>query len=141
MESWYIGGNMEEPEDQEPTELMAEFISQFMSSGTAEVIYRKHYCDIVASKVYNEFGADGLCELMISMDKRADWISDILIEAPDLDNIAFKNYGVFDDKMAVKARHTKALQELNEKIWRLRRKYSKLIVEEIMSWDENPDED
>jgi hypothetical protein len=131
---------MEEPEDQEPAEIMAEFLTQFMASGTADLLYRKNYCEFVASKVHSEFGVDGLCELMVAMDRHGDWISDILFEAPDLDNIAFKNYGVFDSEISTKARHTKALQDFNEKIWRLRRKYAKLIVEEIMSWDNIPDE-
>lgn len=121
----------EEPE-REANELMAEFISSFMTAGSAEQIYRKHYCDIIAHKVYNEFGMDGMCELMMSMDRKADWISDIILEAPDLDNIAFKKYGVFDQDLAAKARSTKAFKELNEKLWRLRRKYARLIVTEIM---------
>jgi hypothetical protein len=78
---------------------------------------------------------------MMAMDKKADWISDILIEAPDLDNIAFKTYGTFDDKLAQKARQTEALREFNEKLWRLRRKYAKLIVAEIMEWDNLPEDD
>ena len=116
----------------EPTEMMAEFLSQFMSAGTSEQIYRRHYCDIVAHKVYNEFGYDGMCELMLSMDKKADWISDIILESSDLDNIAFKKYGTFDPHISAKARHTQSFKELNEKLWRLRRKYAKLIVDEIM---------
>lgn len=121
----------EEPEN-EPNEIMAEFISQFMTAGSAEQIYRRHYCDIIAHKVYNEFGMDGMCELMMSMEKKSDWIADIILEAPDLDNIAFKKYGTFDYDLVSKARTTKAFKELNEKLWRLRRKYAKLIVDEIM---------
>lgn len=119
---------------------MAEFLSQFMSSGTADILYRKNYCDIVTQKVYNEFGYDGIAELMIAMDKRADWISDILFEAPDLENVAFKEFGVFDDKLAQKARHTAAFKQFNEKLWRLRKKYTKAIVAEIMEWDSIEDE-
>lgn len=133
---------MDENDDQkEPSEIMAEFLTQFIASGTADLLYRKNYCDIIAQRVYNEFGYDGLAELMMAMDKKADWISDILIEAPDLENIAFKTYGIFDDKLAEKARRTEALREFNEKLWRLRRKYSKLIVAEIMEWDEQTEDD
>ena len=130
---------MEEYDDSEkepPAEMIAEFISQFMATDGAEQIYRKHYCDIVAHKVYNEFGVDGMCELLISMDKRAQWISDILIESSDLDDIAFKKYGTFDPDLAMKARNTKAIQEMNEKLWRLRRKYARLIVDEIIGGSE-----
>jgi hypothetical protein len=116
-----------------PPEVVAEFISTFITHAhNAEAIYRRHYCDVVAGKVHNEFGTEGLCELMMAMDKRAEWISDILLEAPDLENIAFKKYGVYDGEIAKKARNTKALAEMNEKLWRLRRKYAKLIVDEIM---------
>jgi len=88
---------------------------------------------MVVNKIHSEFGYEGLCELMITMDKRAGWISDILIESPDLDEILFKKYNIYDDDIASKARDTVAMQDLNGKIWRLRRKYSRLIVDELMA--------
>jgi hypothetical protein len=116
-----------------PNEMLAEFVGSFMSvAGSAEMMYRKHYCELIAQKVYNQFGLDGMCELMMAMDKRADWISDIILEAPDLENIAFKKYGVYDPDLSAKARQTKAIAEMNTKLWRLRRKYAKIIVDEIM---------
>jgi len=131
---------MEDNEDQEPSEIMAEFLTQFMASGTADILYRKNYCDIVTQKVYNEFGYDGIAELMLAMDKKADWISDILFEAPDLENVAFKEYGVFDEKIAQKARQTDAFKQFNEKLWRLRKKYTKAIVAEIIELDNSEDD-
>lgn len=125
---------MDENEDEsvEPSEVMAEFISQFMSAGSSDQIYRKHYCDVMASKIYNQFGLDGMAEMMMSMDRKAEWISDIILESADLENIMFKKYGTWDANVIKKTRGTKAMQELNEKLWRLRRKYAKLIVEELM---------
>lgn len=121
-----------------PQDIVAEFVGAFMASGmSAETLYRQHYCDLIAQKVFNEFGLDGMCELMMAMDKKASWISDIILEAPDLENIAFKKYGVFDPDMASKARRTDAIQEFNTKLWRLRRKYAKLIVDEIMLEDKD----
>lgn len=115
-------------------EVVAEFIGAFMAAGiNSDAIYRQHYCEIIAQKVYNEFGLDGMCELMMAMDRRADWISDIILEAPDLENIMFKKYGVWDPEISQKARQTKAIEELNGKLWRLRRKYARLIVDEIMT--------
>lgn len=111
----------------------ANFLGAFMLSVmSADMVYRQHYCEIVAQRVYDEFGIDGMCELMIALDKTADWISDIIIDAPDLENIAFKKYGVYDSEISQKARQTKAIQELNTKLWRLRKKYAKIIVDEIM---------
>lgn len=129
-----------EDDGEVPQEILAEFVGAFMGAGmAAESLYRQHYCDMIAQKVYNEFGLDGMCELMMAMDKKADWISDIILEAPDLENIAFKKYGVYDPNISTKARQTKAIQELNTKLWRLRKKYAKLIVDEIMTEGEDVD--
>lgn len=125
----------EDGEMPEPSEVMAEFISQFLSGEGADQMYRKHYCDLTAHRIYNEFGLDGMCELMMSMDKKASWMSDIIFEASDLENIMYKKYGTFDSRISEKARMTKAMSEFNEKLWRLRRKYAKLIVDEIMEED------
>lgn len=45
---------------------------------------------------------------------------------------------MYDHNIVSKARKTEAVQEMNSKIWRLRRKYAKAIVDELM---EAPDED
>lgn len=121
---------LDDQERADLTEVVASFIG---SANDAESMYRKHYCQMVVNKIYNEFGYEGLCELMMTMDRRAGWISDILIESPDLDEYLFKKYNTFDDDIASKARQTVAMQDLNGKIWRLRRKYSRLIVDELMS--------
>lgn len=113
---------------------MAEFIGAFMGAASqTDAILRKNFCDTVASRIYYNWGAEGFCELMIAMDKKADWISDILFESPDLADIAFSKYGIYDPEMTLKARDTDAMLELNKKLWRLRRKYAKLIVDEIIS--------
>jgi hypothetical protein len=44
----------------------------------------------------------------------------------------FNTHGVFDDKAIIKARVSDEMIELNKKIWRLRRKYARLIAEEII---------
>ena len=83
-------------------------------------------------RVYNEFGFEGLCELLISIDKRGHWITDIMIENNDIDDILFRKYGVFDSDSIKKARTTDAMAEMNQKVWKLRRKYAKLIADELM---------
>ena len=113
---------------------LSEFIAQ---TSDAEVMYRSHFCNMIANRVYAEFGHEGMCELMIAMDRKAGWISDIIIENNDLDEILFKKYGVYDHNIVSKARKTEAVQEMNSKIWKLRRKYAKAIVDELM---EAPDE-
>jgi len=114
-------------------EELAVWLSEFMAqTSDAEVMYRNHFCTMIANRVYDEFGHEGLCELMIAMDKKAGWISDIIIENNDLDEILFKKYGVYDHNIVSKARKTDAVAEMNTKIWKLRRKYAKAIVDELM---------
>lgn len=123
----------EEDESFVSPEELAVWLSEFIAqTNDAEVMYRSHFCNMIANRVYAEFGNEGLCELMIAMDKKAGWISDIIIENSDLDEILFKKYGIYDHNIVSKARKTEAVQEMNSKIWRLRRKYAKAIVEELM---------
>jgi hypothetical protein len=43
----------------------------------------------------------------------------------------FAKFGVYDEDITAKARQTNAMYEMNKKIWRLRKRYTKLIVDEI----------
>jgi len=114
-------------------EELAVWLSEFMSqSQKAQVLYRSNFCAFVVNKTHAEFGIEGLCDLMLAIDKRAGWISDILIEDADIQDAMFNAHGVFDDQAIVKARLSDELIELNKKIWRLRRKYARLIAEEII---------
>ena len=74
----------------------------------------------------------------MKIDERANWISDILIEQPDLDDVMFKRHGIYDHEIVEKARKTESMLELNQKIWRLRKKYSRMIVDEIFGTGDAP---
>jgi hypothetical protein len=131
----------EEPNQAAPEEL-AVWLSEFMSAAAdASSLYRSHFCTMIANRVFDEFGHEGLCELMIAMDKKAGWISDIIIENSDLDDIMFKKYGTYDHNVIHKARRSDSIMELNKKIWRLRRKYARAIVEELMESRKNTSEE
>lgn len=118
---------------EQPTkEELAMWLSEFMSQGQrAQSMYRQHFCQIIVERLFEEFGVDGMCELMMAIDKRAGWISDIIIEDADIHDALFKHHGVYDDKAIIKARQSSEMVEMNKKIWRLRRKYSRLIADEI----------
>lgn len=131
----------EHPEDENPShedgpsrEELLDYISEFMKEGRhAERMYRDNFCELVVNKVFQDFGYEGLCNLMIKIDGKANWISDILIENSDFDDIMFKKYGIYDPDVCEKARTTEAIMEMNSKIWRLRKKYATVIVDEIMA--------
>lgn len=120
--------------DERSSAELAVWLSEFMSqSQKAQRLYRSHFCNIVVNRLYDEFGVEGMCELMMAIDNRAGWISDILIEDTELHDALFNIHGVFDDDAIVKARMSRELVEMNRKIWRLRRKYAKLIAQEIIT--------
>ena len=102
------------------------------SAVSAETMYRTHLLDLITDRVYEEFGKDGLCKLMFAIDKKGKWISDIMLEDNDFDDVLFSQYGLYDHDIVKKARETDAVMEMNRKIWRLRRQNSKLIVAEVM---------
>lgn len=121
-----------EDSEQPTKEELAMWLSEFMSQGQrAQSMYRQHFCQIIVERLFEEFGVDGMCELMMAIDRRAGWISDIIIEDADIHDALFKNHGVYDDKAIIKARESSEMVEMNKKIWRLRRKYSRLIADEI----------
>lgn len=122
-------------EDDSPdTAELAVWLSEFMSqSQKAQRMYRSHFCSLAVNKVWEEFGVEGMCELMMHIDKRAGWISDIIIEDADIHDALFDHHGIFDDDAILKARMSNELMEMNKKIWRLRRKYAKLIAQEIVN--------
>ena len=76
--------------------------------------------------------------MMLKIDETGGWISDILLEAPDLENAMFEKFGIYDPELTKKARDTRAMYEMNKKIWRLRKRYAKLIADEIYEGNEEP---
>ena len=120
-------------EDPEPTrEDLVNFISEFMTTSmNVNQVYRSNLVETIVGRVLNEFGEEGLCDMMLKIDESANWISDIVLDGPDLDDVMFKRHGTFDSELVAKARQTESLTELNRKIWRLRKKYARIIVDEI----------
>jgi hypothetical protein len=128
---------MDENSDEQDEEMtrgeLLDFLGDFLSQHRdANTLYRDHLCAILIGRVHDEFGSEGLCNVMRQMDLKAKWVSDIIFEASDFDNSLFKRHGTYDDEIVEKARDTKAMIELNKKIWRLRRRYANIIVDEIM---------
>jgi hypothetical protein len=119
--------------DRYDKEQIMHYLGEFMQDGRhAEKMFRDNLCELIVNKVFRDFGYEGLCNLLIKIDNRAHWISDILIENSDFDDVLFKKYGVYDPDICDKARDTEALMEMNSKIWKLRKKYASIIVDEIM---------
>jgi hypothetical protein len=96
-------------------------------------MFRTNLCSLVVDKIWNDYGVEGMCELMIAIDRRAGWISDIIIEDADIHEVLFKEHNTFDNDAIIKARMSDSVVELNKKLWRLRRKYARVIAQEIVN--------
>jgi hypothetical protein len=128
--------NNSTPSQDEPTRWSTNEVVAFMAdflneARNADEVFRANYCELVVNRIFDEFGHEGLCNLMMAIDQRANWISDILIEDSDIDNILFKTYGTYDPDAIKKARDTDSLMEMNSKLWKLRKKYARIIAHEI----------
>jgi len=117
---------------------LIEFLGDFMShNNSPDILYRDHLCSLLVARVFTEFGHEGLCALMMEIDRKANWISDIIFEQADFDNAMFSSHGTYDSDIVHKARNTESIIELNKKIWRLRRKYARAIVNEVIEDEED----
>lgn len=93
--------------------------------------YRKDLCLILAGKVKSEFGVEGLCELISGIDATAGWISDILLESGDIDDFLFAEHGVYIENSIDLARKTESMKKFQRSLWSARRRYAKMMAEEI----------
>ncbi len=124
----------DEPDEEMSRGELLDFLGEFLSQHRdANTLYRDHLCAVLIARVYDEFGNEGLCNVMQQMDLKANWVSDIIFEASDFDNALFTRHGTYDDEIVEKARQTQAFVDLNKKIWRLRRRYANIIVDEVMA--------
>jgi hypothetical protein len=71
---------------------LLNYLSEFMREGRhMEKMYRENFCELVVNKIFEDFGYEGLCNLMVKIDGKANWISDILIENSDLMTLCSRN--------------------------------------------------
>lgn len=123
--------NMDGESNEHPDSIF-DHLAAAMDGESAEAFnYRKDLCVILANKIKDEFGLEGLCEMLSAIDGTAGWISDILIESSDVDDVLFQEYGIYVDNSLDLARKTKAMEQFSKSLWRSRRRYAKLMATEI----------
>ena len=133
-----MSDDSEEFSQEELVGAIADFITANMDVSS---VFRSHLVETLVSRVYDEFGDEGLCDMMLKIDERANWVSDILIDGPELDDQMFKRHQAYDHDVLDKARGTQAMMEFNKKIFRLRTKYCRLIVDEIVQTERSAPSD
>jgi hypothetical protein len=122
--------NGSDPAEQ-PDSVFDNLASAMDGESEQAMAYRRDLCLILAGKVKSEFGIEGLCELIGGIDIAAGWISDILLESGDIDNHLFSEYGVYMENSIDLARKTESMKKFQRSLWSTRRRYAKMMAEEI----------
>lgn len=129
--------NMDGESSEYPDPLFDHLAAAMDGSSLEAHSYRRDLCFILAGKIKDEFGIEGLCDMLGGIDITAGWISDILIESSDIDDVLFKEYGIFVDNSLDLARKTQGMQKFQKSMWSMRRRYAKLMAEEIYTNSNN----
>ncbi len=88
-------------------DLTPERIKNLVDSATNPIVhYRRQICRRLAKQIYNQFGVDGLLDLLTGIDEAGRFASVVVIDRDEIDNFLFDTYGVFDPDMFDKVQLT-----------------------------------
>jgi hypothetical protein len=88
-------------------DLTPEKIQRLVESATNPVAhYRRQICRRLARQTYNQFGIDGLMDLLTGIDDAGRFSSVVVIDRDEIDNFLFETYGIFDPDMFEKVQMT-----------------------------------
>lgn len=66
------------------------------SAVNPEAAYRKQICKRLASQIYNQFGVDGLLDLLSGIDDAGRFASIVIADRDEIDNYLYTEFGTFD---------------------------------------------
>lgn len=90
-------------------DLTPERIHKLIQSATNPVAhYRRQVCKRLANQIYNQFGIDGLLDLLSGIDDAGRFASVVVIDRDEIDNFLFETYGIFDPDMFEKVQLSEA---------------------------------
>lgn len=88
-------------------DLTPEKLQRIVESATNPVVsYRRQICRRLARQTYNQFGIDGLLDLLSGIDDAGRFASVVVIDRDEVDNFLFDNYAIFDPDMFEKVQMT-----------------------------------
>lgn len=114
-------------------DLTPERIQKLIESATNPVAhYRRQICARLASQIYNQFGIDGLLDLLTGIDNAGRFSSIVVIDRDEIDNFLFDTYGVFDPDMFEKVQLTESWDDFIAETLEKAGKVLGEIVEDIL---------
>lgn len=94
--------------------------------------YRRQICTRLARQTYNQFGIDGLLDLLSGIDEAGRFSSIVVIDRDEIDNYLFDNYGIFDPDMFEKIQMTEEWDEFVAKVLDFSGRAMGSIIESIV---------
>ena len=98
-----------------------------------ELLFRGTFARHVVDGIYEMFGDEALLELLVAIDRKGRWETEINAEQADVDNILKAKYGAFDDEMWEKIQDTKAWAEMHREVFTVSKKWIETAIDEVMN--------
>lgn len=80
------------------------------------VAYRREICRRLAKQIYNQFGLDGLFDLLTGIDEIGKLTSVVISERSEIENYVFEKHGVFDPDIFEKVQLSDEWDELLDEL-------------------------
>ena len=68
--------------------------------------YRRNICKRLVSQIYNQFGVDGILDILTGVDEIGRFQSVIVADRYEIDNYLYSEHGIFDADMFEKVQMT-----------------------------------
>lgn len=118
-------------------DLTPDKIKRIVDSATHPAVsYRRQICRRLAHQTYNQFGIDGLLDLLSGIDDAGRFNSIVVIDRDEVDNFLFENYAIFDPEMFLKVQMTEAWDDF---VTQTIAESGRVIGEIIQDIIDNPD--
>lgn len=125
---WFVNG------EKDPKTEAQRLFERLMREGRVpELLFRGTFARHVVDGIYEMFGDDALLELLVAIDRKGRWETEIIAEQADVDNILMAKYGAFDDEMWEKIQDTNAWKELHREVFDVSKKWIETAIDEVMN--------
>lgn len=87
---------MSDPDEQLPMEKFHKLIE---SATNPAAYFRRGLCRRLVQQVHNQFGVEGLYDLLTGIDDTGKFVSVVIADRDEIDNYLFETHGTFDPDM------------------------------------------
>lgn len=103
------------------------------SATNPTVAYRREICRRLARQIYNQFGPEGLFDLLTSIDDIGNMSSVVVSERTEVENYLFKEHGIFDPDIFEKVQLSDEWDEFVDAVFESAGETVARIVDDIVA--------